>query len=114
MSVSSGLMAATSRRLLKLLMILTGYVRIRILARLSFSLLENSVEMLSLRAKLSISLTNKFVFRFDDGDIHPYLRKDMTTMMATKFSELSNMSELGSSKSTDVEKSEADLRESDS
>ena len=51
---------------------------------------------------------------FDDGDIRTYPRKAMTKMMATKFPELRNMSEIDSRISADVEESEAELRKSNS
>ena len=62
----------------------------------------------------SISSKNKFLYCFDDGDIHKYSRKSMTTMMATNFTELRNMSKLDSRTSSNVKESEFEFRESDS
>ena len=62
----------------------------------------------------SISSKNKFVFCFDDGYIHTYSIKAITTIMATNFPELMSMGKLGSRTSANVGESEAELRESDS
>ena len=61
-----------------------------------------------------ISSNNKFVCRFDDGDLHTYSRNAMTTMMAKNFPEISNMSKLDRRTSADAKESEAELRESNS